>query len=124
MIARAMLARPRLLLLDGVLDQIDDLQIRGPLVKTLFASDAPWTLWSPPRGKTSGGCATVVRAPGTQAGGTPETGALSCRGRRRSSGGSIGMSTQRQPLVFPASRKVVTPDPRELRLVNTRTRSG
>ena len=44
MIARAMLTRPRLLLLDGVLDRIEDLQIRGPLIKTLFAPDAPWTL--------------------------------------------------------------------------------
>jgi ABC-type bacteriocin/lantibiotic exporter with double-glycine peptidase domain len=44
MIARAILAGPRLLLLDGVLDQIEDLQIRGPLVTTLFAADAPWTL--------------------------------------------------------------------------------
>jgi ABC-type bacteriocin/lantibiotic exporter with double-glycine peptidase domain len=44
MTARAMLARPRLLLLDGVLDRIEDLQIRGPLVRTLFAADAPWTL--------------------------------------------------------------------------------
>ncbi|MBC7926267.1 MAG: ABC transporter ATP-binding protein [Bryobacteraceae bacterium] len=44
MIARALLARPRLLLLDEVLDHIEDLQIRGPLVRTLFAADAPWTL--------------------------------------------------------------------------------
>ncbi len=44
MIARALLTRPRLLLLDGVLDRIEDLQIRGPLVETLFAPDAPWTL--------------------------------------------------------------------------------
>ncbi|HYP09680.1 MAG TPA: ABC transporter ATP-binding protein [Bryobacteraceae bacterium] len=43
-IARALLAKPRLLLLDEVLDQIDDLKIRGPLVKTLFTEKAPWTL--------------------------------------------------------------------------------
>lgn len=44
MIARALLSRPRLLLVDEVLDNIDDLQIRGPLIRTLFAADAPWTL--------------------------------------------------------------------------------
>ncbi len=43
-IARALLAKPRLLLLDEVLDQIQDLDIRGPLIHTLFDSDAPWTL--------------------------------------------------------------------------------
>ena len=44
MIARALLAKPRLLLLDEVLDHIEDLQIGGPLIQTLFASDLPWTL--------------------------------------------------------------------------------
>ena len=44
MIARALLAKPRLLLLDEVLDHIEDLQIGGPLIQTLFASDVPWTL--------------------------------------------------------------------------------
>lgn len=44
MIARALLAKPRLLLLDEVLDNIEDLKIRGPLVKTLFSANAPWTL--------------------------------------------------------------------------------
>ena len=44
MVARALVSRPRLLLLDEVLDQIDDLQLRGALVHTLFAPDTPWTL--------------------------------------------------------------------------------
>ena len=44
MIARALLAEPRLLLLDEVLDRIQDLDVRGPLVTTLLAPDAPWTL--------------------------------------------------------------------------------
>lgn len=44
MVARALLSRPRLLLFDEVLDRIEDLQIRGTLVETLFAPDTPWTL--------------------------------------------------------------------------------
>ena len=43
-IARAILSRPRLLLIDEVLDRIDDLHLRGPLVRTLFSHEAPWTL--------------------------------------------------------------------------------
>ena len=42
--ARAILHRPRLLLIDEALDAIDDLQVGGVLVQTLFAPDAPWTL--------------------------------------------------------------------------------
>jgi ABC-type bacteriocin/lantibiotic exporter with double-glycine peptidase domain len=44
MVARALLSRPRLLLLDEVLDRIEDLQLRGRLVQTLFAPHTPWTL--------------------------------------------------------------------------------
>jgi len=44
MVARAMLTRPRLLILDGILDRIENLQVQGPLIRTLFAPDAPWTL--------------------------------------------------------------------------------
>lgn len=43
-VARALLARPRVLLLDDVLDQIDDLKLRGRLVQTLFAPSTPWTV--------------------------------------------------------------------------------
>jgi putative ABC transport system ATP-binding protein len=43
-IARAIAGSPRVLILDEVLDQIDELEITGPLVRTLFAPDAPWTL--------------------------------------------------------------------------------
>lgn len=44
MFARAMVARPRLIFVDEVLDQIEDLQIGGPLVSILFHPEAPWTL--------------------------------------------------------------------------------
>lgn len=44
MIARAIVGKPRLLILDGALDQIDRTQEREQLVSLLFASDAPWTL--------------------------------------------------------------------------------
>jgi putative ABC transport system ATP-binding protein len=44
MMARAILAKPRLLLIDEMLDHVDDLTTSGPLVRTLFAPDAPWTL--------------------------------------------------------------------------------
>lgn len=43
-LARAILHRPRLLLIDEALDSIDDLRTDGQLVRTLFAADAPWTL--------------------------------------------------------------------------------
>jgi ABC-type bacteriocin/lantibiotic exporter with double-glycine peptidase domain len=44
MIARAIVGRPRLLVLDGALDQIDRSQDRDRLVSVLFDTDAPWTL--------------------------------------------------------------------------------
>jgi putative ABC transport system ATP-binding protein len=44
MIARAVVGRPRLLVLDGALDQIDRTQEREQLVSLLFAPTAPWTL--------------------------------------------------------------------------------
>ncbi len=44
MIARAIVGRPRLLVLDGALDQIDRKQERDQLVAFLFSPDAPWTL--------------------------------------------------------------------------------
>jgi ABC-type bacteriocin/lantibiotic exporter with double-glycine peptidase domain len=43
MVARALLSRPRVLLLDEVLDQIEDLKVRGILVETLFAADSLFT---------------------------------------------------------------------------------
>ncbi len=42
--ARAILRQPRLLLVDEVLDGIDDLNVNGALVRTLFDKNAPWTL--------------------------------------------------------------------------------
>jgi ABC-type bacteriocin/lantibiotic exporter with double-glycine peptidase domain len=42
--ARAILHKPRLLLVDEALDSIEDLKAEGPMVRTLFAPDAPWTL--------------------------------------------------------------------------------
>jgi len=44
MIARAIVGRPRLLILDGILDRIDHQDEREQLVARLFAPDAPWTL--------------------------------------------------------------------------------
>jgi ABC-type multidrug transport system fused ATPase/permease subunit len=44
MIARAIVGRPRLLVLDGALDQIDRSQDRDRLVSVLFDANAPWTL--------------------------------------------------------------------------------
>lgn len=44
MIARAIAGRPRLLILDGALDQIDRRQEREQLVSLLFSASAPWTL--------------------------------------------------------------------------------
>ena len=43
MLARALAARPRLLLIDGLLDRLDP-RSRSPLLATLFSPDAPWTL--------------------------------------------------------------------------------
>ncbi|MEZ5399923.1 MAG: ABC transporter ATP-binding protein [Bryobacteraceae bacterium] len=42
--ARAILHKPRLLLVDEALDAIDDLHLEGHLVQTLFDPKAPWTL--------------------------------------------------------------------------------
>ena len=42
--ARALLLKPRLLLVDEALDAIDDLGTNGVLVRTLFDPVAPWTL--------------------------------------------------------------------------------
>ena len=44
MIARAIVGRPRLLVLDGALDQLDRRQDREQLVSLLFSPSAPWTL--------------------------------------------------------------------------------
>ncbi len=43
MVARAIVGQPRLLVMDGVLDQIDSAE-REQLVQLLFGADAPWTL--------------------------------------------------------------------------------
>lgn len=44
MMARAIVSKPRLLLVDQALEDIDDLDMQGELVRTLFASDAQWTV--------------------------------------------------------------------------------
>jgi ABC-type bacteriocin/lantibiotic exporter with double-glycine peptidase domain len=44
MIARALLSKPGVLLIDGVLDEIEGLQTDDSLIATLLAPDAPWTL--------------------------------------------------------------------------------
>jgi ABC-type bacteriocin/lantibiotic exporter with double-glycine peptidase domain len=44
MIARAIANRPRLLILDDALDQIDRIQEREEICKVLFDPNAPWTL--------------------------------------------------------------------------------
>ena len=44
MVARAIVGQPRLLVVDGVLDQIDYSEEREHLMQLLFAADAPWTL--------------------------------------------------------------------------------
>lgn len=44
MIARAIANRPRLLILDDALDQIDRIQEREEICKVLFDRNAPWTL--------------------------------------------------------------------------------
>ncbi|MGE3508818.1 MAG: peptidase domain-containing ABC transporter [Vicinamibacterales bacterium] len=44
MIARAIVGRPRLLILDGALDQIDRQRERDELTALLFEPSAPWTL--------------------------------------------------------------------------------
>jgi ABC-type bacteriocin/lantibiotic exporter with double-glycine peptidase domain len=43
-LARAIVGRPRLLIVDGVLDRILDQALLDLICKTLFAPDAPWTL--------------------------------------------------------------------------------
>jgi len=44
MIARAIAGRPRLVIVDGTLDQIDRRDAERPMLDVLFAPDAPWTL--------------------------------------------------------------------------------
>jgi len=44
MVARAILGQPRLLVVDGVLDQFDHAEERDQLVQLLFGAEAPWTL--------------------------------------------------------------------------------
>jgi ABC-type bacteriocin/lantibiotic exporter with double-glycine peptidase domain len=44
MIARALLLKPSVLLLDGVLDALEELHTSDPLLHTLLAPNAPWTL--------------------------------------------------------------------------------
>jgi len=44
MVARAIAGRPRLLVVDGALDQIDYSDERERLMQLLFSADAPWTL--------------------------------------------------------------------------------
>ena len=64
LLARAIAGRPALLILDGVLDEMDD-AARHRLTQVLFASDAPWTLLvltgSP---KVAALCARTVELPG------------------------------------------------------------
>jgi ABC-type bacteriocin/lantibiotic exporter with double-glycine peptidase domain len=43
-IARALVHKPRLLILDEVLDSVDDLPERESLIETLFSKNSPWTL--------------------------------------------------------------------------------
>ena len=43
MLAQAIAGRPALLILDGILDELDDAVLLR-LVPALFASEAPWTL--------------------------------------------------------------------------------
>ena len=44
MVARALLSDPAVLLIDGVLDDIEGLQPNDPLIRTLLAPESPWTL--------------------------------------------------------------------------------
>ena len=44
MFARALVGRPRLLVVDGTLDRIDRADEQRRLADMLFAPDAPWTL--------------------------------------------------------------------------------
>jgi ABC-type bacteriocin/lantibiotic exporter with double-glycine peptidase domain len=43
-IARVLVSKPRVLLIDEALDDIDDLQLRGKLCTTLFTPNRPWTV--------------------------------------------------------------------------------
>lgn len=43
-VARALLARPAVMLVDGLLDEMEGLESNDPMVNTLLAPDAPWTL--------------------------------------------------------------------------------
>jgi ABC-type bacteriocin/lantibiotic exporter with double-glycine peptidase domain len=44
MFARAIVGRPRLIVLDGAMDQLDQREEQEPLTAMLFAPDAPWTV--------------------------------------------------------------------------------
>ncbi|MFN7978877.1 MAG: ATP-binding cassette domain-containing protein [Vicinamibacterales bacterium] len=62
MIARALAGRPRLLVLDGALDLIDQPEEQARLDAVLFAADAPWTtLCITDRPDVLARCARVVR---------------------------------------------------------------
>ncbi len=43
-LARAMAGRPRLLIVDEILDRIDDVSLRGGILDSVFDRTAPWTL--------------------------------------------------------------------------------
>ncbi len=45
MIARAIAGRPRLIILDGALDQLDRREDQERLATAIFSFDAPWTLF-------------------------------------------------------------------------------
>ncbi len=62
MIARALAGRPRLLVLDGALDVIDQPEEQARLDAVLFAADAPWTtLCISDRPEVLARCSRVVR---------------------------------------------------------------
>jgi putative ABC transport system ATP-binding protein len=64
MIARAIVAQPRLLILDETLDQILDMQERDLLTEALFGGGQPWTLLiATSRADLIERCATVIRMP-------------------------------------------------------------
>jgi putative ABC transport system ATP-binding protein len=43
-LARAMAGRPRLLIIDEILDRIDDVSLRSSILQSVFDRQAPWTL--------------------------------------------------------------------------------
>jgi putative ABC transport system ATP-binding protein len=64
MIARAVVARPRLLILDETLDQILDMRERELLTEALFGESQPWTLLvATSRADLIERCATVIQMP-------------------------------------------------------------